>query len=141
MDQGRVVERTKAPGSGLEPRPRRNRAVAEPVGPASAVVNTPRKPLKGPSKRARAAKGTPTTDPNERSIGERIEALREEAKLLALYLQESDDEFEDEDDEDREADIDIAIGLMEVLEQVEDPSPEVAALVVVYRPRPDWDDL
>ena len=35
----------------------------------------------------------------------------------------------------------MALGLMEVLEEVEDPSPAVAALLVPYRPRPDWSPL
>lgn len=140
-NQGRVVETIESPGIGSQHKSKKKQAVPEPLTPASALAGTPRRATKSRSKRVPPAKGAPPTDPNKRSIGERIEALREEAKILALYLQEPDEEFDDEDDEDREADTDIALGLMEVLEQVEDPSPEVAALMVVYRPRPDWDDL
>ncbi|OJW13129.1 MAG: hypothetical protein BGO49_20240 [Planctomycetales bacterium 71-10] len=139
--QERVVETIESPGIGSQHKSKKKQAVPEPLTPASALAGTPRKATKSPSKRVRAAKGAPTADPDERSIGERIEALREEAEVLALCLQEPDDEFDDAADEDREDDTDAALGLMEVLEEVLDPSPSVAALLVEYRPRPGWPTL
>ena len=81
-DRGRVVETIEPIGIDSQPRCKKRRAVPEPVEQALAVVGSTRRPTKSPSKRARVAKGTPTTDPNKRTIGQRIAALREEAKIL-----------------------------------------------------------
>jgi len=135
---GWVVERIKALGFELEPRPKEKLASVE---RAPAVVGMPGQTAVMRSERQRATAGTAITDPSMRTIGQRIKALREEAKTLALYLQEPDEDIEDEEDEYREADTETAIGLMEALEEVEDPSPAVAALPVEYRTRPDWSPL
>lgn len=81
------------------------------------------------------ARKTKATKTQTQTIGSRIDSFREEARLLAAYIQDELEDRYSEEAEEQDSDLDHALGFLQALTELESPSEAVAALSIDFQPR------